>query len=176
MPFTPFHMGAAMVVKPGAGARCSVISYGLAQVVIEIEPGLGMIRGLDILHGPSHTIIGAILIAIAVALVSPWLGRRIVRRWNQEVQFHKLNWLTEVEVMSGTAALSGASFGTLSHLVLDSLMHSDIHPLEPFSDVNPLLGIVTHDQVYQMCVVMGLLGTAAWLLVKWFRRGSISMK
>ena len=60
MPFTPFHLGAAMLVKPAAGSRFSVISFGLAQIVIDIEPGIGMLRGTETLHGASHTVIGAI--------------------------------------------------------------------------------------------------------------------
>jgi membrane-bound metal-dependent hydrolase YbcI (DUF457 family) len=31
----------------------------------------------------------------------------------------------------------GSFFGTISHLVLDSLMHHVIHPLMPFSNSNP---------------------------------------
>ena len=169
-------MGAAMLVKPAAGAGFSVIAFGLAQVVIDIEPGVGMMRGAVVLHGTSHTIIGAILIAIAVALVSPWLAFRIVRRWNQEVRYHKLEWLVEVEKVSKLAVLSGAFFGTLSHLMLDSLMHHDIHPLAPFSNANPLLGLVSHDAVYQLCVVMGVLGTAAWVLLKWLQRDAVGAR
>lgn len=170
MPFTPFHMGAAMLVKPGAGSRFSVIAFALAQVIIDIEPGIEMARGSDVLHGPSHTIFGAILIAAAVAAISPWLASRIVRRWNQEVRHHKLDWLTESEQVGRTAVIAGAFFGTLSHLVLDSMMHHDIHPLAPFSNANPLIGLVSHDGVYQMCVVIGVIGTAAWFVLKWLRR------
>lgn len=170
MPFTPFHMGAAMLVKPGAGSHFSVIAFALAQVIIDIEPGIEMARGSDVLHGPSHTIIGAIFIATAVALVSPWLASRIVRRWNHEVRHHKMGWLAEGEKVSRAAAIFGAFFGTLSHLVLDSMMHHDIHPLAPFSNANPLIGLVSHDGVYQLCVVMGVIGTVAWVVLKWLRR------
>lgn len=170
MPFTPFHMGAAMLVKPGAGSRFSVIAFGFAQIAMDIEPGIGMLRGSDVLHGPLHTIFCAILIAAAVALVSPWLVSRIVRRWNQEVRHHKLDWLAESEQVGRTAVIAGAIFGTLSHLVLDSMMHHDIHPLAPFSNVNPLIGLVSHDGVYQLCVFMGVIGTVAWVVLKWLWR------
>jgi hypothetical protein len=163
-------MGAAMVVKPGAGSHFSVIAFALAQVIIDIEPGIEMARGSDVLHGPSHTIIGAILIAIAVAAISPWLVLRIVSKWNQEVRHHKLGWLAESEQASRAAVIAGAFFGTLSHLVLDSMMHHDIHPLAPFSNANPLIGLVSHDGVYQLCVIMGVVGTVAWVAVKWRRR------
>lgn len=165
-------MGVAMAVKPGIGSRFSVIAFGLAQVVIDIEPGIGMARGSDVLHGPSHTVFGALLIAAFVALISPWVTTRVIRRWNLEVRYFKLDWLTEAERVSRMAAISGALFGTLSHLVLDSLMHHDIHPLQPFSNANPLIGLVSHDGVYQLCVVMGLVGTVIWVFLKWLRRNT----
>lgn len=174
MPFTPFHMGAAMLVKPGAGASFSVIAFGLAQIVIDIEPGIKLARGSDVLHGPSHTILVAILVAAIVALISPWVVSRFVRRWNQEVRHHKLDWLAETEQVSWTAAISGALFGTLSHLVLDSLVHHDIRPLAPFSNANPLVGLVSHDGIYQLCVVMGVMGMALWAYLKWLRRDTSS--
>ena len=170
MPFTPFHMGAAMLIKPGAGQRFSVIAFGLAQVIIDIEPGVGMIRGAETLHGASHTIIGALLIATLVAFISPRIGLWIVSRWNREVQFHKLGWLTENPVMTRTAAISGAFFGTLSHIGLDAMMHDDVHPLSPFSTSNPVLHLISHDAIYQVCVAMGVVGTVAWVVLKYRRR------
>jgi len=58
MPFTPFHMSAAMLIKPTAGTRFSIIAFGLAQILIDIEPGIRMLIGSDLLHGPSHTLSG----------------------------------------------------------------------------------------------------------------------
>lgn len=175
MPFTPFHMGAAMVAKAAAGSRFSVMTFGLTQIVIDIEPGIGLLRGSAVLHGPSHTLIGAVLIALAVALVAPWLLSKIVRRWNREVKHHHLDWLAEHVPVSKGAAIAGAFFGTFSHIALDSLMHHDIHPFAPFSNANPLNNLVSHDGVYQLCAVIGVFGTAAWLFLKWFRRGANSI-
>ena len=158
MPFTPFHMGAAMLAKSAAGSRFSVIAFGLAQLFIDIEPAIGMLRDSDVLHGPSHTIGGAALIAIATAVISPSIAIWLVRRWNNEVRHHKFDWLVESESISKTAAIFGAFFGTFSHIVLDSMMHSDIHPLAPLSKANPLLGLLSHDAIYQFCVIMGVVG------------------
>ena len=49
-------------------------------------------------------------------------------------------------------------------------MHHDMHPLMPFSKVNPLLGLVSHDAVYQICTIAGALGVVAWLAMKWVDR------
>ena len=126
--------------------------------------------GSDVLHGPSHTIGGAFLIACLVALIAPWTCDPLLRRYNREVLHYKQYWLLEPESLNRTAVLSGAFFGTFSHIVLDSLMHQDIHPLAPLSNANPLLGLVSHDNVYQLCAVLSAVGAVMWLLAKWVKR------
>lgn len=160
-------MGAAMIVKPAFRRHFSLLVFGIAQVAMDIEPMIGMISDWDVLHGPSHTIIGALLIAALVAWLAPPLCNFILFKFNQEVAHHSVAWLQEPYPIARTAALTGAFFGTLSHLILDSLMHHDIHPLAPFSNANPLTDWVSHNGVYQLCVVLGVIGTVAWAVGKW---------
>ena len=160
-------MGAAMIVKPAFRRHFSLLVFGIAQVAMDIEPMIGMISDWDVLHGPSHTIIGALLIAALVAWLAPPLCNFILFKFNQEVAHHSVAWLQEPYPIARTAALTGAFFGTLSHLILDSLMHHDIHPLAPFSNANPLTDCVSHNGVYQLCVVLGVIGTVAWAVGKW---------
>lgn len=80
-----------------------------------------------------------------------------------------MSWLREPHPITKVAALTGAFFGTLSHLVLDSLMHHDIQPLAPFSNANPLMDLVSHDGVYKLCVVLGVVGVATWFAIKRWR-------
>lgn len=61
-------------------------------------------------------------------------------------------------------AVAGALFGTLSHLLLDSLMHADMSPFFPFTKINPLLGLMQHDAVYKAMVVFGIAGALIWWL------------
>lgn len=170
MPFTPFHMGAALIVKPGLDRNFSVITFGIAQVAMDIEPGIGMLTGAAVLHGPSHTVLGALVIACLVMLVAPWVCSLLLRRWNKEVTHYGWSRWVQAETPPKKAVMLGAFFGTLSHVALDSLMHDDIQPLLPFSRSNPLSGLVTHDVVYQACVVAGVLGAVAWLSMKWIGR------
>lgn len=110
---------------------------------------------------------------MVVALISPYICRPILRRYNYEVSAYKLWWLSESVEPTRTAIWSGAFFGALSHIVLDSFMHYDIRPFAPFSGVNPLLNVISHDGVYQLCFVLGVMGFVVWLLTKWFKyRGS----
>jgi hypothetical protein len=170
MPFTPFHMGAALFVKPAAQKHLSLITFGIAQIIIDIEPFIGLLRGSEILHGPTHTVLGAMAIGVLVALLSPCICRPLLRRYNQEVHAYKLGWLSEPLEPTRLAMWSGALLGTLSHIALDSFMHGDIRPFAPFSDANPLFHLISHDGVYQLCVILGAVGLMAWLLTKWLRR------
>lgn len=170
LPFTPFHMGAGLVVKPGMDRNFSVITFGIAQVAMDVEPGIGMLTGAAVLHGPSHTVLGALVIACIVMLVSPWVCCQLLRRWNKEVTHYGLTRWVQAETPPKKAVVLGAFFGTLSHVVLDGLIHHDIQPLLPFSGSNPLAGLVAHDAVYQACTVAGVLGAAAWLSLKWIGR------
>ncbi len=169
MPFTPFHMGAALVVKPVFKRYFSMMAFGIAQVAMDIEPGIRMATGMDVLHGPTHTILGALVIAFLVMLIAIRICNLGLTKWNKEMTFYALPWLAHPGV-SRTAVITGASFGTLSHVFLDSLMHHDMLPLSPFSQANCLMGLISHDGVYQACTIAGLLGVVAWLAIQWAGR------
>lgn len=163
-------MGAALVVKPALDRRFSVITFGIAQIAMDIEPGIRMAIGSDILHGPTHTIWGAMIMAFLVMFASPGICNGLLAKWTKEVNYYKRPGVVHSGAVSKTAVISGAFFGTLSHVLLDSLMHHDIHPLSPFSQANPFMGLISHDGVYQACTVAGVLGSAAWLAMKWAAR------
>lgn len=170
MPFTPFHMGAALIVKPGLNRHFSLITFGIAQIAMDIEPGIGMLTGAEVLHGPSHTFFASLVIAVLVMLVAPIICNFLVRRWNKEVTHYRMPWLVEAAPVSRVAVVVGAFFGAFSHVLLDSLMHYDIRPFSPLSDANPFFGLMTHDGVYQFCAIAGVLGGVAWLAIKWISR------
>lgn len=165
-------MGAALIAKPALNRHFSAITFGIAQVAMDIEPGVGMLTGADVLHGLTHTILGALAIACLVMLISPSVCSLLLTKWNKEVIHYKWPRLVQFVVVPKTAMIMGAFFGTLSHVVLDSLMHHDIQPLLPFSKANPLMGLVTHDVVYQTCAIAGVLGAIAWLALSWIGRSS----
>ena len=170
MPFTPFHMGAALIVKPGLGKHFSVITFGIAQMAMDIEPLTCMLSGAKVLHGPSHTIVGAMVIACLVLVVAPGISNFLLRRWNKEAMHYKLPWLVETVPVSRLAVIVGAFFGTLSHVLLDSLMHHDMQPLLPFSAANPLMGLMPHDEIYWLCGIAGAMGAMLWIVMKWNQR------
>lgn len=170
MPFTPFHMGAALIIKPALNRHFSVIAFGLAQIAMDIEPGLGMLTGNAVLHGPTHTLLGATVIGGLLALLLifvPVLVNGILNIVNKEVSLSGLGWLTEPSPTTKTAIVSGAFLGTFTHIALDAMMHLDMHPFAPFSQANPLLYLLTHDNIYWLCTVLGITGGLFWLVLKW---------
>ena len=167
MPFTPFHMGAALFIKPALDRNFSVITFGIAQVAMDIEPGVRMVLGTDVLHGATHTILGALIIAVLVMLIAPGVCNCLLEKWNKEVIYYKKLWLLHSGAVSKTTIIMCALFGTLSHVLLYSSMHHDIHPLSPFSQAIPYLGLISHDGAYQACMVAAILGMASWLAMKW---------
>ena len=164
MPFTPFHMGFVMAAKAAAGNRMGLISFGVAQVFMDIEPGVRMAMNDAQLHGLSHTLFGAIGIGVLAIWGSRWLTTKVVSRWNAESKHYGLDWLCVPAAVPYRVLAVGALLGTTSHLALDSLIHSDIQPLAPFSSANPLLGLVPHDSVYTAMVVSGCIGVLCWVI------------
>jgi hypothetical protein len=47
MPFTPFHMGAALMVKPGLNRHFSVITFGITQVTKRKDQPMSTITTKD---------------------------------------------------------------------------------------------------------------------------------
>ncbi|MGJ0223521.1 DUF4184 family protein [Streptococcus pyogenes] len=171
MPFTPFHMGVAMVAKPLLRGHFSVLTFGLAQIAMDLEPLVGMLRNSDVLHGWSHTVLGALLIGIAVALTAPFVLGPMVRILHHKASENRLGWVLHSGPPSQVAVWAGALTGTLSHVALDALIHHDMLPFAPFSQGRPLLQAIEHDAVYLLCAAAGAIGMAVWVVMRW-RRGS----
>jgi len=150
VPVTPFHMGPALLVKAAAPRRFSLVIFGLSQVAIDVEPIVGLFRGAAVLHGFSHTLTGATLIALACVLLGRPLCERVLGVLNGRPT-----------PIGTTAAWSGAFVGTYSHLVLDGMMHLDMKPFAPLTDANPILGAMSVLGIYLLCVASAVVGGLA---------------
>jgi hypothetical protein len=71
VPFTPFHLGLGAVFKALGGRHFSFMIFGGSQVLVDLEPLVRLIRHDQVVHGPSHTVVGA----LGIALVSAVVGR-----------------------------------------------------------------------------------------------------
>lgn len=113
MPITPLHLAAALPVKQVMKDKFSLGAFIATNVLIDLEPAAVMFFGMEglgyPLHGVMHTLLGATIAMVLVALFEcQW-------RW-----------------------LAGAAFGAYSHLVMDATVHTDVQPFSPLLDSNPL--------------------------------------
>lgn len=148
MPITPFHFGPGAVLHALAPRHVSFLSFCTANVLMDVEPLVYMLTRNPPLHRFLHTYIGASLIILAVLVLFA------TARW-----FAKRFWLPNFfdwQSLRALPVLLGAAAGSYSHIVFDSVMHSDIRPFAPFSDANPLLGFVSLQSLHWFCLLAGV--------------------
>lgn len=164
MPFTPYHMGPAFALKAAAMQRFSLLTYGVAQVAVDLEPLMVLIRGGGELHGWVHSFAAAIPLGAASAVAGKLLTDLLLKviRKDRSQPPPKLPWRT--------ALLSGW-VGTFSHVLIDALIYPDVEPLWPFTRLNPLRFGITPLGMTRFLVISGVLGLLAWLVrLVWQRR------
>ena len=155
MPFTPLHMGAGIVVKAVMRNRFSLVVFGGSQIAMDIQPLVVMLTGKGDLHGFSHTILGATLIALFCGLAGKPIGELLLRII-REPRYLPIGW--------GISFVS-AFIGTYSHIFIDSIMHSDVAPLSPFTKESPLYGIISIEALHILCIVGAVVGGLVYYLL-----------
>ena len=159
MPFTPFHMGAGIATKAILQSSFSLMVFGWTQIVMDIQPLIVLLTGEGHLHGFSHTYVGATLLAIFSALSGKYLseiGLLILGL----AKGQRINILWRVCFIS-------AFIGSFSHVLLDSIMHSDVEPFYPITLSNPFQGIISVSLLHKLCLYSGLVGSVVYYLVLW---------
>jgi membrane-bound metal-dependent hydrolase YbcI (DUF457 family) len=147
MPFTPFHLGPGAAFKAIGGRHFSFMVFGGSQVLMDIEPLVGIIQGKPILHGATHTILGALIIGLVSGAVGRPLSELALKL--MKIQHHPITWA--VSFLSGLV-------GTYSHIGLDAVMHGDMNPLWPLAAGNGILGIISVGCLHMLCLISGVLG------------------
>lgn len=155
MPFTPFHFGPGLLLKGAAPERLSWSAFVAAQVVIDCETLYHILRRDYPLHRELHTFAGAGTAGLAAA------GALLVLRGL--LPRGRLAPALAAELSTAPVVLGGL-LGGLTHPVLDGLMHADVRPFLPWSEANPLLGLMDLDLLHLGCLAAGLAGAAlVWL-------------
>ncbi len=163
MPFTPLHMGPGILVKALLQGSFSLMVFGWAQIVMDVQPLFVLISGEGNVHGFSHTYLGATLLGIFSALSGKFLsefGLKVIKIYEQNNRIIIKWWVVFLS----------AFIGTYSHVVLDSIMHSDVEPFYPLSQENGILGVVSISQLHQFCIYTGLVGAVVYYLVKYVQK------
>lgn len=163
MPFTPFHMGPGILIKALLQGSFSLMVFGWSQIIMDIQPLIVILSGAGHLHGFSHTYIGATLIAIFSILTGKHLseyGLKVIGI-SKNTNPVKISWLI--------ATLS-AFLGTFSHVLLDSIMHSDIEPFYPLAVTNSLLGLISIEALHRLCLLTALFGAIIYFTVQYINK------
>ncbi|MDO3388500.1 hypothetical protein QWI17_21820 [Gilvimarinus sp. SDUM040013] len=160
MPFTPFHMGPGLLIKSVLRGAFSLMVFGWAQIIMDIQPLLVMLTGDGHLHGFSHTYLGASLLAVLAAVTGKPLAA---------IGLKILRVTPERKTITWPIAFVSAAIGSYSHVFLDSIMHADVQPWFPFRMGNPLLGLLSYDAIHWFCLGTALLGIALYVLVSFWR-------
>ncbi|MFC4260531.1 metal-dependent hydrolase [Marinobacter lacisalsi] len=162
MPFTPIHMGPGIAVKAILQGSFSLMVFGWAQIVMDLQPLFVMITGEGHLHGFSHTYLGAVLLAILSALSGKYLS---------EIGLYVLGLNRDWTIVTGwRVAFISAFIGTFSHVLLDSIMHWDVEPFFPVTTDNAIQGVISIEALHQLCLYSGVVGGVVYFAVQFWRR------
>ena len=172
MPLTPIHMGPALAAKAVVPRHFSLLTFGLTQVVIDSEVAFYIVRGDWPLHRHLHTYLGATAVAILAVLLGRPLLERAISLLNRLAVPDRESTLWIEPRIPPLAAVTGAVIGSYSQVLLDSIMHSDLRPFAPWSDSNPLLGIMSGANLVLTCLALGALGAIALAIATVRRRRS----
>ena len=154
MPFTPFHFGPGGLLAVATRSSVSFLAFCATNVLIDVESLYNMVTHQPRIHTFFHTYVGATLAAAVVVLAfvpARWLAKRLPR-WPM------LAWRD----LPIKAIAIGSFLGAWSHVLFDSIMHSDITPLAPFSDKNIFLGLIPLEVLHAGCLLAGLVALAWW--------------
>jgi hypothetical protein len=154
-------MGPGCAVKAILGRYFSLTVFGFAQVAMDIEVLVRIFVRTPTLHGFSHTYLGATVIGLVSLFAGRPLCQRLLNPWpalTPGAGGRFIDWLRGPHTISWTAAITGAFIGTYSHILLDSIMHTDMHPYAPFAEGNDLLGLVSLGWLHLFCIASAVVG------------------
>jgi hypothetical protein len=117
-----------------------------------------MARRSDQFHGFLHTCAGAAVVALFSVVVGRPICQRLLRWWVSEPHVplkEYFNFSPEIRI---GPAVAGAFAGTARHVLLDSFMHAEVHPLAPFNDGNQMFGVVGPGVLHLICFVLVVVG------------------
>ena len=140
-------------------------SFMLSNVLIDLEVLYYIHRGESPLHRHLHTYVGGVAMGVVAALVM--LSLALVARAFIPAFSRRLGISTPTPIrLMLLQSLAAGLVGGVSHIVLDSFMHRDMHPFWPFARGNSLIGLVGIAELHIALALMGFLGIVIWLFLR----------
>jgi len=155
MPFTPFHLGPAILIGLLFFPLIDIIIICIASVIVDIEPAYYLFftqRGPY--HGLLHTYLAATIISFLLTLIMYPLRNK----YPKLLGFFGLKQETNHKRM-----LISALIGTYSHIFLDSFLYPEMHPFYPIRG-NVMLYALSPITVYGICILSFLLAGIIYVI------------
>ncbi len=121
MPVTPFHAGIPGLLSCRWPHRVDIFTAAVGSVICDVDFFFFLALGTP-LHGFLHTFAGASAAAAALVLLAHYFRGSVVRI---------KEWLAWETVSNPGSLALGAFIGTFSHVLLDSLIYTDMDPFHP---------------------------------------------
>ncbi|MBW6451553.1 MAG: hypothetical protein K0B02_02380 [DPANN group archaeon] len=154
MPFTPFHIGYALLIGLILLKNLDIFVFFIASVIIDIEPFMVLVMGLDYpLHGFFHSFLGGSIVAVFLI----FLMSVLLKKYSF---FNFVN--SENYIISSKKVWFASFFGIYLHIFFDSILYLDIKPFSPLS-YNPFYGVVSMSNIYLVCTISLILGLCLFL-------------
>jgi hypothetical protein len=144
MPFTPFHLGPALVISIILIYYLDLPTLLISSVILDIEPFIVLLLDLNYpLHGFFHSFLGGTIVILPLSFIM----LKIRPMLNSITDFFKLKQNTYFMNI-----LAASILGVYSHILLDAPLYTDIQPffplkINPFLDTTALLEIT----IYLFC-------------------------
>src|SRR3989338_1078032 len=113
MPFTPYHLGIALLIGVIFHKKIDIPSILAGSIVLDIWPYLVLMYNLPYpLHWISHSFLVAFIVGIILAFL------------RLKINIIKCNYTFPILLLSSV-------LGTFSHVILDTPLYNDILPFWP---------------------------------------------
>ena len=151
-------MGPGMAVKAIAQDKFSLIIFGWAQILVDLQPLVVVLTHEGQIHGVTHTFVGGAVLGAAAAASGKPMAEALLNLFRKKEKPRiRISW--KIAWWSGLV-------GGLSHVLLDGLIYPDMSPFWPFVQ-GTRMDIFTSRGMTAFCIFSGLAG----LLVYFVSRG-----
>ena len=144
MPFTPYHVGPALLVALLLYPLLDIPTFLIASLILDLEP-LPVLLGYANwpMHGIFHSLTVGTLVGVILAL-----PMYFIRKYTQPIQIGRV----VPEERDIKNILITSVVGVWIHVLLDSFLYSDLNLFYPLQ-WNPLVGLVPEQLIINVCLI-----------------------
>ncbi|MHA1609708.1 MAG: metal-dependent hydrolase [Candidatus Njordarchaeales archaeon] len=161
MPFTPFHLGPALLIALVLLPYIDIVAICLGAIIPDIEPAYYLLfTDKGPYHGFFHSFVGATILGVISAIVLYPLRKQylwIIRKFGLEQS-------TNMKKITASAFI-----GTYSHIILDMFLYPEMKPFYPIQ-INPFLYALSPANIYGLCTFSFILALIVYLIRLFWKR------